>query len=399
MSKIIVIYGGGFQPFHAGHFSSYMQAKKEFSQYPNVEFYVTASDNVKTRPIPFKEKQWLAMQAGVSAKDFRNIAVKSPLNPVEILSQYNPNEDIFILVRSERDPISYMRKDGTPGYYQPFKSIKNCKPFNPKGGNGYVFVTKKEDFTIAGKELYSGTQIRDLYANGDDKLRNVIVNDMYPQSPNKAKVKQVLDQYIGTKEETNVEPSKSAIKKLKANPLKENILNLIKNARPLIKEASIEQKIRFMKLMKESMNTVEEDEELDEINFFKIANKSNDTKNKIEPKTSDYRQYFKQEEPADKEKVYHNWEEYHDEQKKLHPLEEARIHQPKYIDLFYVHPKQNNVIKKLVVDMPFHRLDAYVEFLKDKGIDTGNLRYRASSKEEYPYGRKISENPDYLEEK
>ena len=60
--KIIVVYGGGFQPFHAGHMSSYEEAKRAF---PKAEFYVAASNDTKNRPIPFADKRFLAQQAGV----------------------------------------------------------------------------------------------------------------------------------------------------------------------------------------------------------------------------------------------------------------------------------------------------------------------------------------------
>ena len=59
---VIVVYGGGFQPFHVGHLSSYLQAKKAF---PEAAFYIAASNDTKTRPIPFNDKQFLAQQAGV----------------------------------------------------------------------------------------------------------------------------------------------------------------------------------------------------------------------------------------------------------------------------------------------------------------------------------------------
>jgi len=254
MSKIIVVYGGGFQPFHVGHLSSYLQAKKAF---PNADFYVTASDNTDTRPIPFKEKQWLGQQAGVLPQDFRNVAVKSPLNPVEILSQYNPNEDIFILVRSERDPVPYKRKDGSPSYYQPFQGLDKCVPFNSQGGHGYVFVTKKEDFSINGNQVYSGTQVRELYQQANDTGRNRIVKDMYPKSPNQSKIRQILDMYIGSPAEPKqakvTKPKTSAIKKLQANPLRERILKVIQTARPMLSEATVEQKVKLLKIMKEAI--------------------------------------------------------------------------------------------------------------------------------------------------
>jgi cytidyltransferase-like protein len=190
--KVIVVYGGGFQPFHAGHISSYEQAKRAF---PSADFYVASSNDVKQRPIPFKDKQFLAQQAGVTDAF---VQVSQPVNPQEILTKYNPDKDILILVRSERDPVNYTKKDGSSAYYQPFKSLKDCKPFNPKkDGHGYVFVTKKKVFSIGGKEIFSGSQVRSMYSKGDDIERRDMIRDLYPKAKSPLKVKTLLDKYIG----------------------------------------------------------------------------------------------------------------------------------------------------------------------------------------------------------
>ena len=195
--KVIVVYGGGFQPFHAGHMSSYEHAKRAF---PTTDFYVAASNDTKTRPIPFKDKQFLAQQAGV--KD-NFVQVSQPVNPVEILKHYNPKKDILILVRSERDPVKYTKKDGSPAYYQPFKSLKECSSFDPEKGHGYIFVTKKHVFTVNGQEAYSGSQIRSMYSKADEKGKKNIIKDLYPKSTKPEKVKQLLDKYIGGLNEEN----------------------------------------------------------------------------------------------------------------------------------------------------------------------------------------------------
>ena len=189
--KVIVVYGGGFQPFHAGHMSSYEEAKRAF---PSAEFYVAASNDTKNRPIPFADKKFLAQQAGV-VDHF--VQVVQPVNPQEILSHYNPEKDVLILVRSERDPVNYTKKDGSPAYYQPFKSLKDCVSFNPKGGHGYIFVTKKKIFKIGQKEVYSGSQVRDMYQKADDAGRRTIVKALYPKASSADKVKRMLDKYIG----------------------------------------------------------------------------------------------------------------------------------------------------------------------------------------------------------
>ena len=183
MKKVIVVYGGGFQPFHQGHMSSYEEAKRAF---PSADFYVASSNDTKVRPIPFSDKKFLAQQAGVR-DDF--VQVRQPVNPDEILRNYDPEKDILILVRSERDPVKYTKKDGSPAYYQPFKNLKDCKPFDPKTGHGYIFVTKKKDFSVAGQEVFSGSQVRKMYSDADDAKREEIVDDLYPKASNPAKVK------------------------------------------------------------------------------------------------------------------------------------------------------------------------------------------------------------------
>jgi len=186
-STVFIVYGGGFQPFHRGHFGSYQQAKNKF---PSADFYVAASNDTKVRPIPFVDKKFLAREAGVEDPF---VEVKTPINPREIMKDYDPERDIFILVRSERDPMSYIKKDGSPGYYQPFTSLNECESF---GRHGYVYVTQKVDFRVAGQEIFSGSQVREMYQNANDKLRMKIVGDLYPDSNRHEQIKDMLDRYF-----------------------------------------------------------------------------------------------------------------------------------------------------------------------------------------------------------
>ena len=236
----IVVYGGGFQPFHVGHLSSYLQAKKAF---PDAAFYVAASNDTKQRPIPFQDKQFLAQQAGV--KD-PFVETKTPINPREILSQYNPEQDVFVIVRSERDPMPYTKKDGSPAYYQPFVSLDKCAPF---GQHGYVLVTKKHTFNVGGQEIYSGTQVRDMYTHADDKGKLALIHELYPNSKQQLTIKKMLDKYLGTPVAAP-EIKTNAISKLKQKELAEQISKI----RPLLKEASPEQKLKLMKLMRSALN-------------------------------------------------------------------------------------------------------------------------------------------------
>lgn len=225
--KTVVIYGGGFQPFHQGHLSSYLQAKKAF---PDADFYVAASGNIKERPIPYQEKKFLATQAGVRPEDFPDIVVKTPINPREILQKYNPEKDAFILVRSERDPIAYTKKDGTPGYFQPYDSKVPLQPF---ANHGYVYVTRKHDFDINGQTVYSGTQVRDMYQNADDAGKLSIIKQLYPRSKQHNQIKQILDKYL-------VDAAVAAMEDIKA---------LYERIKPLINEATDDQKVKLAELL------------------------------------------------------------------------------------------------------------------------------------------------------
>ena len=170
--NIIVVYGGGFQPFHEGHASSYREAKAAF---PGAYFFVAASNVTTERPFEFKEKQFLAQQAGVVdpfiqvgtmsyVNDNGRKVTSTPLNPLEALQQFNPEKDILIIVRSERDPM----KSTDTSYFQPWTDPQTAESFSK---HAYVFVTKKHDFSIAGKAVYSGSQVRELYSGANDKTK------------------------------------------------------------------------------------------------------------------------------------------------------------------------------------------------------------------------------------
>lgn len=195
--NIIVVYGGGFQPFHEGHASSYREAKAAF---PGAYFFVAASNVTSERPFEFKEKQFLAKQAGVTdpfiqvgtmsyVNDNGRKVTSTPLNPLEVLQKFNPEKDVLIIVRSERDPM----KTTDVSYYQPWQGIQGAEPFSK---HAYIFVTKKHDFSIAGNPVFSGSQVRELYSGADDKTKLSILQDLYPQSRQLDKIKQIFDKRL-----------------------------------------------------------------------------------------------------------------------------------------------------------------------------------------------------------
>lgn len=190
----IVIMPGGFHPFHAGHMSLYNSAKKAF---PGAEVYVAATNDTKTRPFPFAIKEKLAKVAGVAPGHF--IQVKSPFQPREITDKYNPEQDVVIFVRSEKDKNESpkpggMKKDGTPAYFQPYTG-KDVQPF---GKHAYMAYLPTVEF---GPGITSATEIRNAWPKLDDRRKTAMVMSLYPATQKNPKlaanVVKMLDMGMG----------------------------------------------------------------------------------------------------------------------------------------------------------------------------------------------------------
>jgi len=169
----IVVMPGGFHPFHAGHASLYNAAKKAF---PNADVYVAATNDQKTRPFPFSIKEKLAKIAGVAPGHF--VQVKSPFKAEEITQKYNPNEDVLIFVRSDKDKNESpkpggVKKDGSPSYFQPYTG-KNLQPFSK---HAYMAYLPTVEF---GSGMTSASEIRNKWPTMSTKDKGKLVAQMYP---------------------------------------------------------------------------------------------------------------------------------------------------------------------------------------------------------------------------
>jgi len=185
---------GGFHPFHAGHAALYQSAVDAF---PDAEVYVAATNDTKTRPFPFSIKEKLAKLAGVAPGHF--IQVKSPFKSEEITSHYNPNEDVLIFVRSEKDRTEQpqpggTKKDGTPAYFQPYTG-KNLQPFSK---HAYIAYLPTVEF---GPGIKSATEIRNAWPTLDDRRKTAMVMSLYPATQKNPKlasnVVKMLDMGMG----------------------------------------------------------------------------------------------------------------------------------------------------------------------------------------------------------
>lgn len=196
---MVVIMPGGFHPFHAGHASLYQSALNAF---PNADVYVAATNDTKTRPFPFEIKEKLAKVAGV--QDGRFVQVKSPFQAKEILQNYNPEEDVVVFVRSEKDRDEQpkpggTKKDGSPAYFQPYTG-KDMEPF---GKHGYIAYLPTVEF---GPGIKSATEIRNNWPQLNDRRKLAMVLSLYPKARDNERLAQnivkMLDLGMGTEEVT-----------------------------------------------------------------------------------------------------------------------------------------------------------------------------------------------------
>ena len=192
----VVIMPGGFHPFHPGHLALYQSAQRAF---PDAEVYVAATNDKSDRPFDISEKQKIAYAAGVEPGHF--VQVKSPFRAEEIASQYNPNRDVLIFVRSEKDANTQpqaggVKKDGSASYLQPLLGAKRLEPF---AKHAYMAYLPTVEFGPGA--FTSASQIRAAWPKLTPKRRMALVMSLYPSTqkdPAGAQdIVSIFDQNIG----------------------------------------------------------------------------------------------------------------------------------------------------------------------------------------------------------
>jgi len=188
----VVIMPGGFHPFHAGHLALYQSAQRAF---PDAEVFVAATNDTSARPFPFAVKEKLAQLAGVEPGHF--VQVKSPFRAEEITSQFDPEKDTVIFVRSEKDATKPpqaggTKKDGNPAYLQPLIGAKRLEPF---ARHAYMAYLPTVEF---GPGMTSATEIRTAWPNLNDKRKTALVMSLYPKTQSNPKLAQTVVKMLDT---------------------------------------------------------------------------------------------------------------------------------------------------------------------------------------------------------
>lgn len=160
--NMYVIYPGRFQPMGAHHVQVYNSLVSKFGK---DKVYVGTSDNTSTlsNPLSFEQKKTIAVNLGVPAtKVFKS---SSPYNiegtaadmQASLGISLDPLKDVLIFAYGEKDlgRLSFYKKDGTPGRFQPYVD----GPLEPFGVHAYVYIAPLVQI-VFNDSLLSGTELR-----------------------------------------------------------------------------------------------------------------------------------------------------------------------------------------------------------------------------------------------
>lgn len=238
--QIIAVYPGRFHPFHRGHAASFKQLAQKFGL-DNTYLAISAKQEQPKSPFSAQDRASMANSLGIPSKNI--IAVRNPYAVQEYIDQLNldPEQTAIVFGVSKKDMegdpklgiapdprFSFKaKKDGSPSYLQPF----NSKKIDPLSQHGYVMSTDVAEFPIAGKTMRDASAIRQAYAGADQKTKIRILTDLYGGAAEK--MKPIFDNNL---------------------QVTESIRALVTAIKPLLAEATLEQKAKFVKLLSEAKN-------------------------------------------------------------------------------------------------------------------------------------------------
>lgn len=241
--ETLAVYPGRFHPFHKGHAESYKQLANEFG---SNNTYLAISQKVEPGKSPFTsgDRAKMAMLTGIPKENI--ISVANPYGRDEYINRFkaagiDPEKTILVFAVSKKDMegvpelgipadprFSFQKKkDGSEPYLQPYKKGSQ----QPMTKHAYIVATDVKEFPINGKEIRDASEIRKQYANASEMERQKILQDLYGE---KGKLlKDVFDNALGK------------------NPSLDKVMKAIK---PKIKDATLEQKLKFIKILENALN-------------------------------------------------------------------------------------------------------------------------------------------------
>jgi hypothetical protein len=166
IQRVIAVYAGRFQPFHAGHYGNYMHLVKKFGK-NNV--YIASSDvtdNVKS-PFSFREKKAIMTKMFGVPSD-KIVQINNPYAPIEILNRFDPATTAFVTAVGEKDSGRLSGK-----YFKPYNSdTKKMEGYKDKG---YVYAVPMQAGGL------SGTETRKMLSTGSTEQKKKAFQKIYPK--------------------------------------------------------------------------------------------------------------------------------------------------------------------------------------------------------------------------
>lgn len=242
--RIVAVYPGRFHPFHKGHAASFKQLMQKFGL-DNTYLAISAKQEQPKSPFSAQDRAKMANSLGIPSKNI--IAVRNPYGAQEYIDQLNldPEKTAIVFGVSKKDMegdpelgiapdprFSFKpKKDGSASYLQPFdpSSVK------PLSQHGYVMSTDVAEFPIAGKSMRDASAIRSAYAGADEKTKMRILTDLYGDAAEQ--MKRVFDNNL---------------------QITETIRKLISAIKPMLNEATVQQKAKFITLLENAKRALDE---------------------------------------------------------------------------------------------------------------------------------------------
>ena len=155
-NKIVVVFGGRFQPFHAGHQQVYDHLCEKFGD-KNV-WITTSNKQSKESPLTFKQKQHVACDFFEIPKS-RFVQCQVPYVPTELLEKLPDKNFSLILVLGKKDKDRFVNNE----YFTNLP--KNINNLDIAENKAYIYsVPMYADGTNA-------TQIRKKFQSNIDKQK------------------------------------------------------------------------------------------------------------------------------------------------------------------------------------------------------------------------------------
>ena len=201
--NIIVVYPGRFHPFHLGHKASYDWLINKFGD----GVYIATSNVQNGTDSPFSYTDKVKMMTKLGVPSGHIVQTKNPYQVKEITDNLTPEEKattalVFAVSAKDAERFNFApKKNGEPSYLQPLP--ENLNKLKPMSKQGYVVVTPTVNFKVKGADANSASQIRKLYADGNDQDRMNIITDLYGEPD--ATIKEIFDDRLDTKKEPIVQ--------------------------------------------------------------------------------------------------------------------------------------------------------------------------------------------------